>query len=70
MTSAITPDIRGIDLRLLRTARRLSVTAVAEAGGWTRTRVSNLEAMDRPTPAATARYLRALDAAASERDAR
>lgn len=70
VTAAITFDIRGIDLRIARTARRLSATAVARAGGWTRTRVSNIEASDRPTGAAVARYLAALDAATRARDGR
>jgi transcriptional regulator with XRE-family HTH domain len=70
MTDAITSDIRGIDLRIARTARRLSVTAVARAGGWTRPRVSNIEASDRPTAAARDRYFLALAAAEAERDGR
>lgn len=52
--------IRGLDLRLLRTERRATATAVAAAAGWSRQRVSLIEATDRPTERAVRRYLDAL----------
>ena len=59
-----------MDLRLLRTTRRLTVAAIARQAGWSRQRVSAIEASDRPTAAARDRYYLALAAAAAERDKR
>ena len=57
----------GMDLRLLRTSHRLTVSAVASAAGWSRSRGSAIEATERPTRRAIARYLVAIQAAAEAR---
>jgi hypothetical protein len=51
----------GIDLRLLRVAARVTVGELAREAGWKHQRVTTLEEMDRPTEAATRRYLAALE---------
>ncbi len=57
--------VHGIDLRLMRTARRVTGAAVARAAGWPAQRVSLIEAYDRPSARSIRRYLAALDAIAA-----
>lgn len=59
--------VRGIDLKLLRVARRVPAVEVARAAGWSRQRVGAIEAADRPGRRATARYFAALERASGER---
>ncbi len=51
----------GLDLRLARTARLLSQTAVAAEMGCSRQYVGLLESLMRPGPATVARYQAALN---------
>ena len=67
MTTAAAPDWTGIDLRLLRVARRLTVTAVAAAAERSRQTITGIECQDRPTPRAVAMYLDALARADDKR---
>ena len=67
MARATATETSGLDLRLLRTSHRLTVTAVANAAGWSRQRGSAIEATERPTRRAIARYLAAIEAAAEAR---
>jgi transcriptional regulator with XRE-family HTH domain len=60
-------DVRGIDLRLLRTYKRLTVAQVARHAGFSRQRLSAIEGTDRPTPEAVARVRVALQAAEAAR---
>jgi hypothetical protein len=57
MTSAIAPDWTGLDLRLLRVARRISVTELAAAAERSRQAISAIEGQARPTPRAVRLYL-------------
>ena len=59
--------LHGIDLKVLRVARRIRGVDVARAAGWTRQRVARIEAEDMPTAAATRAYLAALAAAEADR---
>lgn len=52
----------GLELRLKRTAERVSVSDLANAMKVTTSRVSQIEARDRVTPKAEAKYLAALSA--------
>lgn len=67
MAGAASSDITGIELRILRTKYRLTVSATAKAGGWSRQRVSAIEATDRPSRGAVDRYLAAIRAAIAAR---
>ncbi|MGI8830539.1 MAG: helix-turn-helix domain-containing protein [Candidatus Limnocylindria bacterium] len=51
----------GLDLRLRRTAAMVTQTQLAAAIGVSRQAVSNVEALYRPSEAAVARYLTALE---------
>jgi transcriptional regulator with XRE-family HTH domain len=64
-TTAIYPT--GMDLRLERTRRLVTQTAVAREMGVSPQAVSNLEALLRPTERAVYRYLEALNRAAPGR---
>jgi len=59
--------VTGLDLKLRRVAREVRQTELAQHYGTSRQRITRLEAERRPTLAAVARYLTALDAAAAER---
>lgn len=50
----------GIELRLMRTAARVMAKDVAEAAGWSQSRISQIEARDRVTPGTAERYVAAL----------
>lgn len=58
-------DLTGLDLRLLRVSKRLSVQAVAMTAGVSPSRISQIEHARRPGTRATDRYLRGLLAAAT-----
>jgi len=58
----------GLGLKLIRTARRLTVAAVAREAGWSRQRVSAIEASARPTARAMDRYMAAVRAASELAD--
>ena len=59
--------ITGNDLRILRLSRRVTAAAVGRAAGWSRSRVSAIEAVDRPPGRTVQRYLQALYTATGER---
>jgi hypothetical protein len=61
------PPTTGPDLRLRRVARRVRLSAVARCGGWSRQRVTAIEASALPTRRSVERYLDALDRAAADR---
>lgn len=66
-TATANAPVRGIDLRLLRLTARVSAAAVAREAGWSRQRVSAIEASDIPTSRTRRRYLDALARATAER---
>lgn len=59
--------ITGADLRLLRRAREIRQTAVADAWGCSRANVARVEAARRPTREAVGKYLGALREAEAAR---
>jgi DNA-binding XRE family transcriptional regulator len=61
MTTATAPRCTGLDLRLARTARLVTQTALARELGLSRQSISNLEALMRPSPRSVKRYLAALE---------
>jgi DNA-binding XRE family transcriptional regulator len=56
----------GLDLRLRRTERLITQTAIARELGISRQAVTALEALMRPNPRAVERYLAALERIAGE----
>jgi transcriptional regulator with XRE-family HTH domain len=57
----------GLELRLVRVSRRVSIAGVARRAGLSRQRIQAIEGSDRPTSRAVRRYLAALEAAALDR---
>jgi transcriptional regulator with XRE-family HTH domain len=55
-----TTQTTGIDLKLLRVSRFVSVRQVAQAAGCSRTYVNRIEAAGRPSDRVCAKYLAAL----------
>lgn len=60
MTLAAAPRT-GIDLKIERMRRRVPAKTLARTMGVARSRVSNIEALDKPTDVAIRRYMAALD---------
>jgi transcriptional regulator with XRE-family HTH domain len=68
MVAAATADATtGMDLRLCRVARRVTVSDLAAELGVSRQRVSAIESLGRPTWEATQRYWAALERATVRR---
>lgn len=66
MATATAPRLTGMDLRLRRTAARVTQTALARRLGVSRQAIGNVELLQYPTPAAAERYLAALEQVAAE----
>ena len=63
MTLENATDVRGIDLRMYRLSRRLSLVSVAREFGASPQRCNAIESSDRPTAATRERYWAAILAA-------